>query len=321
MRTTLLTLLICAFPWTTDAQHHRPISVVGRPQITVTTPVVRLGDLAEVSARGEGFDQEVISLNKIVIEKSPPPGGEETVVAHRLLEALQEQGVDTNAIGYTLPRVMKVRRASRALTDEEIRTSVVEALQIAGRDVDLRDIEMSGSKNVFPGALKIRGAVDDQARIRGGSIPVILSVTGEDQETLELRAIAKISEFRELPIAKHALPKGSIVSPSDVVMARLNAAALPKDVAAEPELIIGLETSKPIHVGAVFRSSDLRATPVIPAGGSVVLRFHTPYFEATAAGTALEAGAEGQEIRVRNNESKKIIRGRVIEPGIVSVNP
>ena len=39
----------------------------------------------------------------------------------------------------------------------------------------------------------------------------------------------------------------------------------------------------------------------------------------TAVGTALENGGLGQDIRVRNDSSKKIVMGRVIEPGLVMV--
>jgi flagella basal body P-ring formation protein FlgA len=41
--------------------------------------------------------------------------------------------------------------------------------------------------------------------------------------------------------------------------------------------------------------------------------------EAAAIGVALEAGAERQEIKVRNEASQKVVSARVVEKGVVEV--
>ena len=41
--------------------------------------------------------------------------------------------------------------------------------------------------------------------------------------------------------------------------------------------------------------------------------------EVTATGTAIDSGAIGQEIKVRNEGSKKVVSGKVEGPGIVVV--
>jgi flagella basal body P-ring formation protein FlgA len=49
------------------------------------------------------------------------------------------------------------------------------------------------------------------------------------------------------------------------------------------------------------------------------MKYQSEFFEATASGVALENGGIGQEIKVRNDASKKVVSGQVLEAGIVRV--
>ena len=70
----------------------------------------------------------------------------------------------------------------------------------------------------------------------------------------------------------------------------------------------------------MFQKRKLDIPPVIDMGALVTLVYRSGGIEATASGVAIESGALGDEIRVRNDSSRKIILGKVLEPGIVGVS-
>ena len=69
----------------------------------------------------------------------------------------------------------------------------------------------------------------------------------------------------------------------------------------------------------MFSKNSLEIVPDIEVGGSVTLVYKNGSLEATSTGIAMEAGIIGKEIRVRNESSKKVVRGKIIEAGQVQV--
>jgi flagella basal body P-ring formation protein FlgA len=152
-----------------------------------------------------------------------------------------------------------------------------------------------------------------------GEITARLSAKTAHEEHFPLTVRALVDEWREVPVARYELRRGDIIGESDVVMARLNAGAIPKDVWIDRANIVGQETVRDIAAGDPIRRSRTSAPIVISSGSMVVMIYRSSALEATATGVALEDGAAGQEIRVRNDASKRIVRAVARETGMVEV--
>ena len=126
-------------------------------------------------------------------------------------------------------------------------------------------------------------------------------------------------ERAEVPVARRPLPKGEVVGPDDVMMARMNISKLPKDVAAEGGGVVGYKVGKDVAPGEVFRLDKLAIPPLVESGTRVTLVYRSGLLEATATGTALDSGLAGQVVKVRNENSKKVVSGTVLETGLVEV--
>ena len=129
----------------------------------------------------------------------------------------------------------------------------------------------------------------------------------------------EVREYVQVPIAKHALPKGAIISSGDVKMARARLSDIPTDSAMDSREIVGQAIKYPISHGEVFSRRKLSLPAMVTRGARVTLRYRSSLLEATASGIALEEGALGQRIQVRNDSSKKMITGEVISPGLIEV--
>ena len=295
------------------------IVVQGRTEVTVTTPVLRLGDLAEILCNLKQDDETVIAMQKIFIEKSPLPGRSLTLSATQLLDKMRRAGIDLDEVGYTFPKVVTVRRAGRQITEGEVRSSIETYLERLGKDVTVKQISFFSEAQVSPGEITL--AAEPAGSARPGKMDFIIRVNSEDDPEVKFEASAVVDEWREVPVARQSLSKGIVVQPDDVLMARMNVALLPRDIADAESGIIGLKLDENVASGETFHRARLAVPPVIEAGSKVTIAYRRGLLEASATGIALEAGIPGQEIKIKNDASKRIITGTAIQSGLVEVKP
>lgn len=295
------------------------LRVRGRERVVVTTGIVHLGDLADIASLTQGQDEAVIGLKKLYIEKSPAPGEAMNLAANDVLERMRKGGVDLKTVGYILPRSMEVKRASRSISEQELRSAVESYLAAEKREVTVRKVVFPEGFQVFPGDIELEARPERPTN--GTMSPFAIKVKSASDETLNLTVNVQIDEWREVPVAAHALTRGAVVEPQDIRMARVNLAALSRDVALGQEDVFGKRLQGDVSAGEYFRSGQMLVPPVIESGAKVTMVYRSGVLEATATGVSLEAGGEGQLIRVRNDNSKKIISGAILGPGLVEVKP
>jgi flagellar basal body P-ring formation protein FlgA len=113
-------------------------------------------------------------------------------------------------------------------------------------------------------------------------------------------------------VAVRDLPAGTVLSADDLRV---------EDRPAQPGRLvlsdlaeaIGQQAALPIRAGAILSASQLKPAILIKRGARIRLVCKGPSFVATAAGEALQDGAAGQAIRVRNLSSLKELSGLVID--------
>lgn len=295
----------------------RHIKIEGRKSIVVNTTTTKLGDIAEVSSARIADDEAVIALKKLEIEHSPAPGKESTISASRVLEKMKGSGVNLDSIIYTFPRVITVSRATRAVTAAEIQALIEEYFKKNGKDATVRNINYNNDMFVPPGTSELEAVAFNTARAGQYGFNIRTKAGAAEQVRFDVSAV--VDEWADLPVAKRSLSRGSRVQGDDIMMARMNISSLPADLAHQVSDVIGHETSAEISYGEVFRKNKLAIPAVITAGSKVTMVYKAGFLQATATGIALDNGIMGQEIRIRNENSKKIISGKVIEPGMVGV--
>lgn len=293
------------------------IRLRGRKENIVTRSVITVGDIVDVTSSSYRDDDAVIGLKKIRIVSSPNPGEEVTISADRILGRLRDEGVDLKAIGYTLPRVTVVTRASHAISYDEIRAAIEEYLHQSESDVILKAIDYNEPVLVTPGTLSLE--VQPYTLRDTNRMGFWITAKGKDDEKKRFPIRATVEEWRQVPVASRPIREGSIIGLNDFHMARMNLKEVPRDTTFSKEQIIGLEASQSIGFGEVFRKTKLNIPPVVASGSTVTIRYRKGAITATASGVALEDGVLNQEIRIRNSASKKVVQGRVIEPGLVGV--
>ncbi|WP_175574258.1 flagellar basal body P-ring formation chaperone FlgA [Teredinibacter haidensis] len=131
---------------------------------------------------------------------------------------------------------------------------------------------------------------------------------------------ATIGTYRDVVIAAHSLAKGSLIASSDLGTKRINTAKLTGGHVENKQRLIGLELKRPIRASEVIKLNLVKQPDLVRKGDTVVLRVKSSVLSVETEGTALSSGHKGEQIRVRNDRSKRIVDGLVMAPGEVQVN-
>jgi len=83
--------------------------------------------------------------------------------------------------------------------------------------------------------------------------------------------------------------------------------------------IIGMQAKRTIRNNAIISRNQLIAPKLIKRGDNVIITAANNAISVRMNGTALTDGALGEQISIRNKQSKRIIKGRVTEMGHVLV--
>ena len=105
---------------------------------------------------------------------------------------------------------------------------------------------------------------------------------------------------------------------AEMLEARM-ADALPGGVALSFDEAIGKATRATLLPGRTIPLAALGEPEVVKNGGPVTLTFHADGMEVRAAGVALQAGAAGERIRVRNAATGVVVSGLLRDDGRVMV--
>lgn len=149
----------------------------------------------------------------------------------------------------------------------------------------------------------------------GGNINVEVSCKGDPTWTILVPAMARV--YRSVAVAGRNLQRGEVVSESDLVTDIKDVSDFRMGFCLTPDAIVGKEVKFTINKGETFRTSALNAPMVIKRGDTVNMEAIVGEISVKAHGTAISDGRVGQQIRVKNNQSARVINAKVVGPGQV----
>ena len=89
------------------------------------------------------------------------------------------------------------------------------------------------------------------------------------------------------------------------------------DPISSPQEAVGQMSRRMLRPGDILRSGQLSSPVLVKRGDAVMMVARREGIEVSTAGEALDAGARGAVVRVRNAGSGQVVRMRVAGPGTV----
>ncbi len=129
----------------------------------------------------------------------------------------------------------------------------------------------------------------------------------------------RVAARQRVVIAARSLKRGVHLGRADLSMASRNLARLSYGYYTRPDEVIGQVLTRNLIQGRVITPTSLRPPLLVKRGQVVTIKVQEGELSVTAQGEALQNGAQGSLVRVRNVESKRIVQGIVIGFGVVEV--
>ncbi len=175
------------------------------------------------------------------------------------------------------------------------------------------------------------GQLDSRLRLaRCAHLPTAQLAPGSrslDNGTVNIRCTAPVTWSIFVPVrverevaavvVTRPLSRQQVITAADVRLEATSSAQLANGYFDTPENVIGLQTKRALLPGQVLNDALLTPAKVVKRGQQVTLIVVTPGVTVQMKGEALEDGAVGQRIRVRNSTSKQIIEGEIEASGMV----
>ncbi|WP_229440688.1 flagellar basal body P-ring formation chaperone FlgA [Massilia sp. BSC265] len=120
----------------------------------------------------------------------------------------------------------------------------------------------------------------------------------------------------QVAVTAMPLKAGEVLGNEHVTLERRDVTLI-GDAIGSPETAVGQTSRRSLRAGEVLRANQLAAPLVVKRGDQVLMVARQEGIEVSMAGEALDAGAQGAVVRVRNAASGQVVRMRVAGAGTV----
>ena len=130
---------------------------------------------------------------------------------------------------------------------------------------------------------------------------------------------AKLKWYQPVVYATRDLDRGAPLS-RETLRVRIDTVGMMKPCAWDPSQLSQATLDEPVRAGRSISLGDVEQLQLVKSGSLVSLVASVNGLAVSVQGIALERGAIGDTIRVRNLSSKKVMTGKVIDVGRVEIN-
>ena len=197
-------------------------------------------------------------------------------------------------------KLMNHYLADERFADVQITTNTPDSrLRLAACDEPL---------TIVPPSTLNGGRVTSQAACRSDSVQWSVFVISQVQLMAEV-VVARVPLLRGLPIER-----------DDLTVVLSDVTRLGQGFFSSADDIEGMEPRRSINTGDQIKAQWLVAPKAVKRGERVTIIARSAQVAVEATGTALSDGRLGDQIRVRNERSDRIVKGVVSADRVVSIN-
>jgi flagella basal body P-ring formation protein FlgA len=298
-------------------ENRADLSLTLRETAVVSGPEIRLGDLADLSAAGDGKSAGLAGLS---IGPSPMPGETRIVTrteVGRILEAADLPGVAVAGA----PSV-RISRSSRSLTQGEVaqvlKSQIASVTAWEPDEIEVRSIRNLKDILVPEGNTALRFILKSPpSSFRNLLLPLEISVDGRSARTVYITADVRINAT--VMQAARMLPFGTALTGDDIRQARIEITDPRAAYVRKAEAATGKVLRRSIKIGELITEDSLSDPLVVRSGDTVRLRLEQQNIRLVILARAEQDGRMGQSIRVRNLEFARVMKALVVGPGEVLI--
>lgn len=134
-----------------------------------------------------------------------------------------------------------------------------------------------------------------------------------------IKVMGRYEGLQSVPVLIRSVTHGQTIAAEDITTQETPLSRIRKGTATESDQLIGQTPVRTISPNRAVRLDELVPPSVIAKGNAVTLIFKANHLEIRGLGEALDNGAIGDLIRVKNRDSKQVVQGTVTDAHTVTI--
>ncbi|MGZ5619942.1 MAG: flagellar basal body P-ring formation chaperone FlgA [Methylobacter sp.] len=131
---------------------------------------------------------------------------------------------------------------------------------------------------------------------------------------------AIIKTYQMVVVLSRPIQRGEIITRQHLAIEKRDVSNLREDFATQTEQVENKQATRQLDTGTILSLRNLTDPKLIKRGDNVVISTAKTGISIRMNGLAMMDGTKGQLIKIKNQNSGRIIDATVIEPGLVFVN-
>ncbi len=286
---------------------------------TVVGPNISIGDVADLIGSGNGSLERI---RRLIVGKAAPAGDTATITQQYIKICLRREGFSLSDFDFEGADSSKVLTRSQEFYPSsllpEIKKFVLKQIKEDSANVDVK-LAGQEKKIILPaGNIESNFRPTFSGKYEGQIILTTeLGVNGRLQKVLPLHV--DIELFHPAVVTTRRVEKGDEFSSENVAIFRAPSSKILLGSLSQLNYVTGRTAAVPLVPGTILRYSDIFDPPVIVHGSVVQAIVRYGNVELRVDARAIEDGKAGDEIRVENTDSHKVLKGKVLDEKTVLV--
>lgn len=177
------------------------------------------------------------------------------------------------------------------------------------------------------------GSIDNRLQLTPCSLPLVvesrdapqpntrlnLQVSCQQANNWSIYLPVELSIYRPAVVAVNALTHGDTIGPADVRLVEVNISQVSGQYLGNLDEVIGKDVKRSIAAGAAISDQQLIAPLMVRRGEAVLINASSNIVAVKVSGIAMTDGRLGEQIRIKNQSSSRIVNATITGPGQAAV--
>jgi flagella basal body P-ring formation protein FlgA len=284
------------------------------PVITVRDGVVKVSDI---------FSGPIPRGDRAVLA-APSPGERSVLDADLLIRIARAYGLDWKPASREIKAVVK--RESRTLTQAEIIADVRAALEAEGAPKNAEILPSTSSLSLALPADAVptvevgQVVYDPRAKRFSAMVDITATADGRVVFTRQMPIGGRIYPTEPVLVLTTSINRGEVIRAGDVTVANLRSDTVRDGAVTDAFAVVGKQARRTIREGEPILANQIQTPVLVRRGDEVVVFYALKTMNLTAKGKALDAGGQGEHIRVLNPKSNRVLTAKVVQANQVVVD-
>jgi flagella basal body P-ring formation protein FlgA len=272
--------------------------------------------LADLHATVLASPVNTAKIKAMVVAAAPLPGKSRTITKAQIREHLLQAGFNPDLIKLDCPEEIQITRSSNTIAGQEIIAAGVDYLRrqiTVEKDNALMVLPITAPHDIVVPVGKVDLVAETTGAVSGktsASVRVCILLEGRPLQYAMVQY--RLQLMGEVLVASHEIARNTVLTSADMKLERRDLNSIKGSALSDPAELAGRRATRMLAAGTPLTDACTEPTPMVKKGQEVTVTVLASGIEVTAPGMALQDGAKGEIIRIRNLQSKDEFQAKVV---------